>query len=78
VLADTNHSVASAFRVLKHDLGATFRASVIVDDKGVVRAHHCNDLQVGRSPKEILRTVQAFKSEGLCGADWKKGDKFVA
>ncbi|MEE3365637.1 MAG: hypothetical protein VX304_08315 [Planctomycetota bacterium] len=36
-----------------------------------------NDLGVGRSPSEVLRTVQALQSGGLCGADWKKGDKFV-
>jgi peroxiredoxin (alkyl hydroperoxide reductase subunit C) len=77
VLADTNHSVANAFGVLKEDLGATYRASIIVDPNGTVRACHVNDLEVGRSPREVLRTVQAFKSEGLCGADWKKGDSPV-
>ena len=77
VLADTNHSVCNAFRVLKHDLGAAFRASIIVDDKGIVRAHHVNDLGVGRNPGEVLRTAQALKSEGLCPANWKKGDKHL-
>ena len=37
-----------------------------------------NDTAVGRSPKEVLRTAQALQSGGLCGADWKKGEKFVA
>ena len=64
--------------MLKTDLGAAFRSSIIVDQKGIIRAHHVNDLQAGRSPKEVLRTAQALKSEGLCGADWHKGDKFVA
>jgi alkyl hydroperoxide reductase subunit AhpC len=48
------------------------------DDKGVIRAYHVNDTAVGRSPKEVLRTAQALQSGGLCGADWKKGDRFVA
>ena len=43
----------------------------------IVRAVSVNDLSVGRSPKEVLRTVQALKSGGLCGADWKKGESFV-
>jgi alkyl hydroperoxide reductase subunit AhpC len=77
VIADTNHEVSRAFGVLKEDEGIAFRATVIVDDKGIVRSVSANDLSVGRSPKEILRTVQALKSGGLCGADWKKGDKFV-
>jgi len=37
-----------------------------------------NDLSAGRSPSEVLRTVQALKSGGLCAADWKKGDSFAA
>jgi peroxiredoxin (alkyl hydroperoxide reductase subunit C) len=77
VIADTNHSVSRAFGVLKEDMGVAYRATVIVDDKGVIRSVTLNDLSVGRSPAEILRTVQAFKAGGLCGADWKKGDKFV-
>jgi peroxiredoxin (alkyl hydroperoxide reductase subunit C) len=77
VLADTNHSVSRAFGVLKEEQGVAYRATVIVDDKGTVRAVAVNDLSAGRSPKEALRTVQALQSGGLCGADWKKGDKFV-
>lgn len=77
VVADTSHTFTNAFGVLKPELGAAYRATVIVDDKGVVRAVNVNDLSVGRSPRETLRTVQALKSGGLCGADWKKGEKFV-
>jgi len=77
VIADTNHAVSRAFGVLKEDQGVAFRATVVVDDKGIVRSVAVNDLSVGRSPKEVLRTVQALKSGGLCGADWKKGESFV-
>jgi alkyl hydroperoxide reductase subunit AhpC len=77
VVADTNHSVSRAFGVLKESDGIAFRATVVIDDEGVVRSFSVNDTDVGRSPKEVLRTVQAFQSGGLCGADWNKGDKFV-
>lgn len=77
VLADTNHSVSRAFGVLKEDQGVAYRATVIVDDQGVVRSLSVNDLTAGRSPAEVLRTVQALQSGGLCGADWKKGDSFA-
>ncbi|MCP5120332.1 MAG: peroxiredoxin, partial [bacterium] len=53
-------------------------ATIIVDDKGIVRSYNVNDTEVGRSPAEALRTVQAFQSGGLCGADWHTGDTFVA
>lgn len=77
VLADTNHAVTKAFDVLKEDEGIAYRATVIVDPKGVVRSVAVNDTDAGRSPRETLRTVQALMSGGLCGADWHKGDKFV-
>ena len=77
VLADSNHEVSRAFDVLKEGEGIAFRATVIVDDVGVVRSVAVNDTTVGRSPAEVLRSVQAFQSGGLCGADWKKGDAFV-
>lgn len=78
VIADTNHEVSRAFGVLKEDAGIAFRATVIVDDQNIVRSVSVNDLSAGRSPSEILRTVQALQSGGLCGADWKKGDEFAA
>ena len=64
--------------MLKEDQGVAYRATVVVDDKGIVRSVAVNDLSAGRSPAETLRTVQALQSGGLCGADWKKGDKFAA
>jgi len=77
VIGDTNHSVTRAFDALKEEAGIAYRATVIVDDKGTVRSLAINDLSAGRSPKEVLRTVQALQSGGLCGADWSKGEKFV-
>ena len=77
VIADTNHVVSTAFHVLKEDQGIAFRATVVIDDKGIIRTVAVNDLSAGRSPAETLRTVQALQSGGLCGADWKKGDSFA-
>jgi len=72
IVADTNHSLSRAFGVLKEDLGVAFRATAIVDDQGVVRAMSINDLSVGRNPREILRTVQALRSGGLCAAGGRR------
>jgi peroxiredoxin (alkyl hydroperoxide reductase subunit C) len=77
VVADTNHGMSRAFGVLKEDQGVGYRATVIVDDQGIIRSISVNDLTAGRSPAEVLRTVQALRSGGLCGADWKKGEAFV-
>ena len=77
IVADTNHALSLAFGVLKEDLGVAFRATAIIDDQGVLRAISINDLSVGRNPREVLRTIQALRSGGLCAAGWKKGDRFV-
>jgi peroxiredoxin (alkyl hydroperoxide reductase subunit C) len=77
VIADTNHAVSRAFGVLKEDQGIAYRATVVVDDQGIVRSVGINDLPVGRNPEEVLRTVQALQSGGLCGVGWQKGEKFV-
>jgi peroxiredoxin (alkyl hydroperoxide reductase subunit C) len=78
VLADTNHSISRAFDVLKEQAGVAFRATVIVDDHGIVRSLNINDVQVGRSPAEVLRTVQALQSGEFCPADWSKGEAYAA
>jgi peroxiredoxin (alkyl hydroperoxide reductase subunit C) len=77
VLGDTNHSVARAFGVLKEETGVAYRATILVDNHGIIRAMNVNDTQVGRSPKEVLRTAQAFLAGGLCPAEWKKGEKLL-
>jgi alkyl hydroperoxide reductase subunit AhpC len=78
VIADTNHALSQAFHVLKEDDGIAYRATVVIDDKSMIRSIAVNDLSVGRNPSEVLRTVQALQSGGLCGVDWNKGDPFVA
>ena len=78
VIADTSHAVAKAFDVLKEDEGIAYRATIVVDPEGIVRSVAVNDVDAGRSPNEVLRTVQALQSGGLCGADWSKGDDFAA
>ena len=77
VIADTNHALSRAFHVLAEDQGIAYRATVVVDDRGVIRSVSVNDLTAGRSPSEVLRTVQALQSGGLCGVDWRPGEAFV-
>lgn len=77
VVADTNHTMSRAFGVLKEDQGVAFRATVVVDDQGLIRSMSVNDLSAGRSPAEVLRTVEALQSGGLCPADWRSGEAFA-
>lgn len=45
---------------LTPDGGVAFRATYIIDDKGILRHTSVNDLPVGRNAQEYLRLVQAF------------------
>ncbi|MFN3621797.1 MAG: peroxiredoxin, partial [Nitrososphaerales archaeon] len=52
-----------------------FRASFIIDPEGIVRHVVVNDMNVGRSIDETLRTLQALKTGELCPAEWRPGEK---
>ena len=80
MVADVNKTIANAYGCLVEDgenAGVTYRATYIIDDKGVLRQFSINDLPVGRNPEEVLRLVKAFKyvdEHGeVCPANWQPG-----
>ncbi|HTL69702.1 MAG TPA: peroxiredoxin [Candidatus Eisenbacteria bacterium] len=75
ILGDTSHSVAKNFNVLLADKGIALRGTFIIDPNGVLKSAVVNDLPVGRSVDETLRTLQAFQSGKLTGCGWKPGEK---
>jgi peroxiredoxin (alkyl hydroperoxide reductase subunit C) len=79
MIADMTHAVAKAYDVETPDGAVAFRGSFLIDKKGVVRHQIVNDLPLGRSIDELLRTVDAlqFTEEHgeVCPAGWQKGDK---
>ncbi|KAI9432336.1 peroxiredoxin [Lactarius indigo] len=81
LLADRNMRVAREYGCLIEDKGIAFRASYLIDPKGVLRQITMNDLPVGRSVDEALRLVQAFQftdAHGeVCPANWKEGGKTI-
>lgn len=72
VLADTSHKLTDAFGVLLED-GRALRATFILDPEGLVRHMLVNDLDVGRSPAETLRTLRALRTGELCPESWEPG-----
>lgn len=75
-IADTSHVVSTELGILKEDLGATFRSTIIIDPEGIVQSVQINNLAVGRNVAEILRTVEAFQlaAEGkLLPCNWQPG-----
>lgn len=58
-----------------------YRASFLIDKRGIVRHQVVNDLPLSRSTEETLRMVDAlqhFEEYGeACPIDWHKGDKGI-
>ncbi len=75
MVADTNHTWSRSFGVLVEDKGVALRGTFIIDPDGVLRSAVVNDLPVGRSVDETIRTLQAFQTGELVQCGWKPGEK---
>lgn len=75
ILGDTSHKVSQSYGVLIPEKGIALRGTFIIDPNGILRSATVNDLPVGRSVEETLRTVQALQTGKLTGCGWKPGEK---
>jgi peroxiredoxin (alkyl hydroperoxide reductase subunit C) len=74
MLSDIKRELSQALGILDADAGVAQRATYIVDPDGVVRFVYVTDLNVGRSPDEVLRVLDALQTDELCPCNWKQGD----
>jgi len=78
LLADINKTVARAYDVLLPE-GMALRGTFIIDKEGVVQIQHINNLSIGRSVDEALRSLKALqfteKHGEVCPANWQEGSK---
>ncbi len=75
MLADAKQELSKALGILHKEDGVCLRATFIVDPQGTIRWASVNDLSVGRSVPEVLRTLDALQTDELCPCNWQKGDK---
>jgi len=75
IIADMTQQIAADYGVLIEDKGIALRGLFIIDPAGVVQHSTINALNVGRNVDEVIRTLQALQSGGLCAANWKPGTK---
>ena len=64
LVSDLSHKISTSYGALCNegdDAGVSYRATCIIDKKGVVRHFSINDLPVGRNPDEYVRLVKAFQ-----------------
>jgi len=74
MLADTAHTLSSAYGVLKEDQGIAYRGTFLINPAGVVRWVSINDLPVGRNVDEVLRVLDALQTDKLTPCNWKRGE----
>jgi lipoyl-dependent peroxiredoxin subunit C len=73
MLADVKRELSGALGILDPAAGVAQRATFIVDPEGVIRFVYVTDLNVGRSPEEVLRVLDALQTDELCPCNWQKG-----
>jgi peroxiredoxin (alkyl hydroperoxide reductase subunit C) len=77
MVADINHKITQDYGVEHPEAGVAFRATFLLDKKGIVRHQVVNDLPLGRNMDELIRMVEAlqfFDEHGeVCPAGWQKG-----
>ncbi|EEC73346.1 hypothetical protein OsI_07554 [Oryza sativa Indica Group] len=80
LISDVTKSISKSFGVLIPDQGIALRGLFIIDKEGVIQHSTINNLAIGRSVDETMRTLQALQyvqdnPDEVCPAGWKPGDK---
>ncbi|CAN8269449.1 unnamed protein product [Cochlearia groenlandica] len=80
LISDITKSISKSFGVLIHDQGIALRGLFIIDKEGVIQHSTINNLGIGRSVDETMRTLQALQyiqenPDEVCPAGWKPGEK---
>ena len=74
MLSDIKRELSTELGILDPDAGVAQRATYIVDPQGVIRFVYVTDLNVGRSPEEVLRVLDGLQTDELCPCNWQKGE----
>ncbi|MCF7846552.1 MAG: peroxiredoxin [Candidatus Gracilibacteria bacterium] len=74
MLSDMTKELSYDYGVL-HEDGMSLRGAFLIDPDGKLQSMTINNLDVGRNPKELLRTLKAFQTGELCPVSWDEGEK---
>ncbi|XP_021289418.1 2-Cys peroxiredoxin BAS1, chloroplastic [Herrania umbratica] len=80
LISDITKSISKLYGVLIPDQGVALRGLFIIDKEGVIQHSTINNLAIGRSVDETMRTLQALQyvqenPDEVCPAGWKPGEK---
>jgi len=79
LVSDIKKNISHAYNVLTED-GIALRGLFIIDPQGIIQHSTVNNMAVGRSVEETLRTLKAFQHvqshpDEVCPIDWQEGDR---
>ncbi|XP_043725155.1 2-Cys peroxiredoxin BAS1, chloroplastic [Telopea speciosissima] len=80
LISDVTKSISKSYDVLIPDQGIALRGLFIIDKEGIIQHSTINNLSIGRSVDETMRTLQALQyvqenPDEVCPAGWKPGEK---
>jgi alkyl hydroperoxide reductase subunit AhpC len=74
LVSDLKRELSSELGILDRTDGVPLRATYVVDPEGIIQFMSVHNLSVGRNVEEILRTIDAIQTKGMCPANWRRGD----
>ncbi len=77
MMSDVKRDLVEQLGILDINAGVAQRATFIVDPDDVIRFVYVTDLNVGRSPQEVLRVLDALQTDELCPCNWQKGEETI-
>lgn len=75
MLADTSKSLAEEMGILDCNEKVAYRATFIVDPKGIIQWISVYPMNVGRNVNEVLRVLDALQTEELTACGWTVGEQ---
>ncbi|MDK2971052.1 MAG: lipoyl-dependent peroxiredoxin subunit [Candidatus Sumerlaeota bacterium] len=78
LISDYTKQISASLGILDAAKGVSHRATFLIDPEGIVRFIYVTDLNVGRSPDEVIRVLDALQTDELCPCNWKKGAETIS
>ncbi len=75
--SDVGGEVCRRYGVLPDNQTQALRGLFLVDPNGVLQFLSIHSLTVGRSADDILRTLEALKTGGMCPPAWEPGEESI-
>lgn len=77
LIADTNRQLSATLGILDDEDLVSYRATYLIDEKGIIFHESVNDMPIGRNVDEYLRLLDAKihneKHGEVCPANWEEG-----